>query len=123
MKIAFHSMAGAALTASVSGFISPSSFSPMTGGVFVDENRVCTPTFADGGQFCAPTHSSSSSLKVANDDEDLEVFVDDMLAMSAFVYDLRGTFTFVEHCVILALLDPIRFATFVRSIISERLCP
>ena len=92
MKIEFHSIAWAALTASVSGFITPSSFSPMTGGVLVDENRLCTPAFADGGRFCAPTHSSSSLLKAANDDEDLEVFVDDMLAMSEFVYQFHGTY-------------------------------
>jgi hypothetical protein len=97
-KIASKSIARAALTASVSGFLVDSSLSPRNSAV-VSENGVCKTTLADGNRFWRTTASSSktipqnsSTLKAVNQDHDLDVFVYDMLKMSDFVYSFHSTY-------------------------------
>ena len=83
-KLAFHSMLCAVLAAPVSAFVVPSAFSPKT-IASVGENGFCKAPNADEGRFC------SSSLKAVRDDQDLDVFVHDMLTMSNFVYEFNST--------------------------------
>ena len=87
-KLAFHSLVCAALAVSASGFVVPSSFSHKT-IASVGENGFCKVGFTGESRFCAASQTFTS-LKAATDDQDLHVFLDDMLAMSTFVYEFNS---------------------------------